>query len=199
MSSRKIVTPEFRVSFPSVFQPTSFEEGSDKKFEITMLFPKETDLKALKELAREIAKEKWGEKFPKNMRKLFRDGDEKSELPGYSGHIFVKAISNYRPGLIDKKGLKIVSNDFQSEGKEVSQEEFYAGCWARAALTAYAYGGPGTKFTPGVSFNLNNLQKMRDDEPFGNRSNACEDFGLEKPAQDDNQKTEPETEDDIPF
>ncbi len=34
----KILTPEFRVSFPAVFEPSGME-GQEKKYSVTMLFP----------------------------------------------------------------------------------------------------------------------------------------------------------------
>jgi len=76
--SRKLVTGEFRVSFPSVFKATSFE-GQDPKFGLTMLFPKSTDLSKMEKAAEEAIEEKWGNKRPKKLAMPFKDGDDKIE------------------------------------------------------------------------------------------------------------------------
>ena len=50
----KVLTPEFRVSFPEVFQARAMEAGQEPKYSITMLFPKGCDLSALKKAAAEV-------------------------------------------------------------------------------------------------------------------------------------------------
>ena len=161
----KVMSPEFRVSFASVFEARSFEDKGDKKFELTALFPKTTDLSALKTLARTAAVDKWGDKMPGDLRSPFRDGSEKPDLEGYADHIFVKMTTKQRPGVVDQ-GVQPI----------IEPSDFYSGCYARASVTAYAYGGPGTKYRPGVAFGLQNVQKLRDGDPFSGRSNPEEDF-----------------------
>lgn len=160
----KVTTPEFRVSFPSVFQPTSFE-GQDPKYKVNMLFPKSTDLSAMKALAKKAVEDKWPDKTkrPANLRSPFRDGDtEKPDWDGYQDMIFVSATSKMKPGVVDQNVQPILSED-----------EFYAGCWARATVTAFAYSKAGNA---GVAFGLQNIQKVRDDEEFSGRSKAEDDF-----------------------
>ena len=77
--SKSVKTPRFRVSFPHVFEPQDVkkDDGSTKKeFSIVALFPKGTDLSALKAEANRAAKEKWGDKIPKNLASPFRDQGE---------------------------------------------------------------------------------------------------------------------------
>ena len=161
----KCTSPEFRVSYPHVFKAHSGFEGQEPKFSITMLFPKDTDLKELKRAALNAAVEKFGpkEKWPKVFRLPFRDGDEKSDLQGYEGHTFVAASSKQRPGVINGQKIPIIKED----------ETFYAGCYARATLIAFAYDTAGNK---GVSFALQNIQKLGDGEPFSGRKKAEEEF-----------------------
>ena len=52
-------------------------------------------------------------------------------------------------------------------------DRFYAGCWARASVRAHAYDTKGNK---GVSFYLNNLQFVGDDEPLGSHTSAKEEL-----------------------
>lgn len=165
IEEKKAMTPEFRVSFPHVFEAHTGFEGQEPKFSIVMLFPKKVDLSALKKAAFNAAVEKFGpkEKWPKNMRMPFRDGDEKADLSGYEGTWFVTATSKQRPGVINQKREPITKED----------ESFYAGCYARATLIAFAYDKAGNK---GVSFSLQNVQKLRDGEQFSGRRAAADEF-----------------------
>lgn len=165
MSSKKIMTPEFRVSYPNVFQARADFDGQEPKFSIVMLFDKKTDITALKKLAQSVVEEKWPDpaKRPKNLRNPFRDGDkEKEGMDGYAGVIFLRAASKTRPGLVDQALQPIIE-----------ASEFYAGCFARATINAFAYDKAGNT---GVSFGLQNIQKLRDGDPFSGRTKAEDDF-----------------------
>jgi hypothetical protein len=163
-----VMTPEFRVSFPAVFKPSrpkGAPADQEAKYSLTMLFDRDADLSALKKAAEAAAKEKWGDDIPKGLRTPFRDQGEK-EFDGYEeGALFVIATSKQKPGLVDAQ-----VNDI------IDESEFYAGCYARATIRAFAYGGKGTSFKPGVSFGLQNVQKLRDGDPLGGRTRARDDF-----------------------
>jgi hypothetical protein len=161
---KKVMTPEFRVSFPSIFKARAFAEGMEPKFSLVMLFDKKTDLSALKKLAAEAVAEKWPDKAkrPKNLKNPFRDGSERSDTDGYEGCIFVAASSKQKPGIVDANVQPIIS-----------EEDFYAGCYARATVTCYAYSQMGNN---GVAFGLQNVQKLRDGNPFSGKSKAEDDF-----------------------
>lgn len=162
----KVITPEFRVSFPNVFRTAKPMAGAtgDPKYGLTALFKKGEDISALKAAAEEACIEKWGpkDKWPKNLRSPFRDAGEK-EFDGYvEGAIFINATSKQRPGLVDAN-----MNDI------IDETEFYAGCYARASINAFAYDTAGNR---GVAFGLNNVQKLRDGEPLGGRTRPEDDF-----------------------
>lgn len=163
------MTPEFRVSFASVFAPTAFMDQK-AKYSLVMLFDKSQDISALKELANKTVIEKWPdkEKRPKNLRNPFRDGDEeKPDVPGYENTIFTTCSSLKKPQVVDIERDLIFTED-----------EFYSGCFARATLTCFAYPSSPEKDrgNRGVAFGLQNVQKLRDGEPFTGRSSAAEDF-----------------------
>lgn len=169
-----IMTPEFRVSFPAVFKARSSksDDGSDgtPKYGITMLFAKDADLSKLKAAAQAAAKEKWGDKIPKNLRSPFRDQGEK-ELEGYvEGAVFINATSLQKPGLVDRNREDIID-----------ETEFYAGCYARATVSAFAYDKKGNR---GVAFGLNNVQKLRDGESLSGRTRAQDDFADDLPEEE---------------
>lgn len=169
----KVVTPPFRVSFPSVFEASSYQ-GGDPKYSVVMLFypPKFTgaDKKAwasMQAIADAASKDKFKKlikDLPANFKKPIRSGEEKAHLEGYNvpGCMFATASSKQRPGLVDRNKQPILT-----------EEEFYPGCWARATITAYPYDNVGK----GVAFGLHNLQKLGDDENFTGRVAAEEDFG----------------------
>jgi len=168
----KAVTPPFRVSFPSVFEASSYQ-GGEPKYSVVMLFYpdkfSEADQRAWKSM-QSIADAASKDKFkklikdlPGNFKKPIRDGAEKAHLDGYGeGMLFATASSKQRPGIVDRNKQPILQ-----------EEEFYPGCWARATVTCYGYDNVGK----GVAFGLHNLQKLGDDENFTGRVAAEEDFG----------------------
>ena len=158
----KVTTPEFRVSFPDVFRAKAFQ-GGEPKFGLSMIFDKKADLSALKVAAKRAVEEKWGKKIPAGLKNPFRDGAEKEHLDGYGeGTVFVNATTKQRPGLVNVSLQAIVD-----------EQEFYAGCYARATVSAFCYDTAGNR---GVSFGLHNVQKLRDGESFSGRVAAEEDF-----------------------
>jgi hypothetical protein len=185
IEKKKCLTPEFRVSYPAVFKAKSFDE-QEAKFGLTMLFSKKTDLTALKKAAFSAKVEKWGAdktKWPKKLRSPFRDGAEREGTDGYGENvIFVAATSKTKPGLIDGKKNRLSTD-----------EEFYAGCYARAELLAYAYDTKGNK---GVAFGLKNIQKLRDGDPFSGARPAEEVFDEVEDESEDEDNYDDSGEDD---
>jgi hypothetical protein len=161
--------PEFRVSFENIHKPRAFKEGMEAKYSVTMLFPKNADLKELKRAAANAASEKWGDdksRWPKNLKTPFRNGDKESDQEDYAGKIFVRASSKEKPALVDQKLDPIPSDE---NGRAV----FYSGCYARASLVAFAYDTQGNR---GISFSVMSVQKTRDGERFGGRRSAVDEF-----------------------
>jgi hypothetical protein len=96
---------------------------------------------------------------------------------GFAGHIFARASSLYAPGVVDRQRQPIITAD-----------GFYSGCHARATVNAFTYDTMGNQ---GVSFGLQNLQFVKDDEPFTGRSAPEEDFD-ELPDEDGDTAAAPE-------
>ena len=161
---KKVMTPEFRVSYPSIFKPRAFADGMEPKFSLVMLFDKKTNISSLKKLAAEAVAEKWPDKAkrPKNLKNPFRDGADRPDTAGYEGCIFVAASSKQKPGVVDANVQPIID-----------ESEVYAGCYCRATVTCYAYDQMGNR---GVAFGLQNIQKLRDGEAFSGKSKAEDDF-----------------------
>lgn len=173
--SKNVVTPYFRVSYPNVFRPRKNDLSGRDEYSLVALFKKGEDLKKLKEAAEEAAIAKWGpdkKKWPRNLRTPFRDQEDRGKEtedgetvlpPGYeAGAFYLNLKTTNKPGLVDANREEILD-----------ETDFYGGCWARASVRAFAYSVKGNN---GVSFGLQHIQKYKDDEPFGNRTTAEEDF-----------------------
>jgi len=174
------MTPKFRVSFPSVFEKTSYE-GSAPRYSVVGLFATAefTDADkakwaAIRARMDDVAKAEFKKTIKEiqasgvNFRFPIRKGSEKPHLDGYNGDgivFFTMASTKRRPGIVNKNGEPITIDN---------QDEFYAGCYARATVIPFAYNN---KFGKGVSIGLGNLQKLADGESFSGFSSPEEDFG----------------------
>lgn len=162
--AENVMTPKFRVSFPDVFRPGKADDGGKQKYGITMLFEKGADLTALKQEALRAGTEKWGPdqtKWPKGWRNPFKNQGDK-DYDGYvPGAFCITAKSNQKPGLVNTRNEDIID-----------ESEFYAGCYARATVRAFAYENK----AKGIAFGLQNIQKLADGEPFSGRVKAQDDF-----------------------
>jgi hypothetical protein len=190
--NKMVKTPVFRASFPHVFKPHSGFENQAPKYSLVMLIDKKLadseEMKNLKRAVLNAALEKWGpkEKWPKNLRFPFKDGDEKADLQGYEGTTYISASSKQKPQVINRD-------------KELLTEEdgsFYAGCLAKATLLAYAYDAMGNK---GVSFSLQNVLKVGDAEAFSGRKAAQDDFSDEDFKVSDGSNDESNYDADLGF
>ena len=157
------VTPDFRVSYPAVFKSKLNKLSQKMEFSLEALFPKGADLSVVQAAAFAAGAKKWGDdrtKWPAFKNKTFRDQAEKvkdGKLPDgcVAGAFFVRLKSEKRPGVVDINRQEILE-----------ESKFYAGCWARAHINAYAYDKGGNT---GIALNLNHVQFMRDGDPFSGR------------------------------
>jgi hypothetical protein len=171
--AEKLITPEFRAAFVGLFRATAPRENPDgkKKYSMRAVFMPDADLSGLKAAAKAAVAEKWGNNPPKTMRSPFRTNEELDDpIPGVPDDAVVMTFSaneDRRPGLVDAN-----LNDI------IDESEVYSGAWFRAQIRAYPYEQAGNR---GVAFGLENVQKLRDDEPLGSgrvpASKAFEAFG----------------------
>lgn len=164
-STRKVITPIFRASFVNVFTPRLNEQSDKEEYSIKMIFDKDADLSELKDIIKEAARTKWGDKLPKGLKNPIKDGNA-GDLEKYPEDAD-KWIANAKttiapPGVVDCHVQPIID-----------PKEVYSGCYMRAALTAYAYDKGGGK---GVALGLQNLMKVKDGEPLSSRATAESDF-----------------------
>lgn len=168
----RLITPEFRVSYPHVFKPQAPKPTDKPKYSITMLFPKNTDLmgvapgpeqtpRGLKEVIRNAKVAEFGakENWPANLQSPVADGDapQFAGKEGYKGHWVIKAVTSadQRPSVVDRNMVPI------SEPNDL-----YPGCYARAYVYAYVWEYMGKI---GVGFILDHVQKLREGKSFGGK------------------------------
>lgn len=154
-----ILTPEFRVSFPRVF-----EADENGKYGCAMIFDDDVDFSVLEKAIAEKEREVYPKGSPKNLMRPILDGNEseagREEL---KGKFYINGKSGkYRPGLVDANKVEITD-----------EAEFYPGCWARAVITLYHWKYLGKC---GISANIRNIQKLRDGEPLISRRSAEDEF-----------------------
>lgn len=168
----QIVTPKFRISFPSVFEPKYNQLAEKNQYTLVMLFPK-TDKVALKpmmDLMARVAEHRFG-KGAKGLKNPFKDGDTaknqaeefiKEKNPAYEGQMVLSSWSKNKPGVVNSKNQIILDHD-----------EIYGGCYCRAQLNCYAYEVKGNR---GIAFGLMHVQKLEDGDPFGARTRVEDAF-----------------------
>lgn len=164
----KVTTGKVRLSWPHLFEAYSFED-EDPKYSTMLLIPK-SDTKTYQALrdAEDAAKQRgkesvWGGKIPNDLNSIIKDGDEVADdYPERAGHWYMAVRSKNRPGVVDRDVQPITD-----------QSEIYSGVYARVSISAFPYKFGGTR---GVSFGLNNVQKIADGESLGGATRAEEDF-----------------------
>jgi hypothetical protein len=173
LNPKQVITPKFRASYVNVFRPreNKKEDGTVvMEYDICAIFAPGADLKPITAAITAAATEKWGEdksKWPKNLRNPIRKNEEREKggkLPDgmEAGGHFMNYKSKQKPGLVD-----------QNRQAVIDETVFYSGCFARAQVHAFAYENKGNK---GVSFGLDNLQKMADGDPLSGRQRAEDAF-----------------------
>lgn len=172
----KVITGIVRLSYANVWEPKSIN-GSAEKYSVSLIIPK-SDTKTIKAInvaidaAIEEGKGKFGGKAPNKaaLKLPLRDGDiDRSDDEAYADSYFVNANSNTAPQIVDKQVSPILD-----------RSEVYSGVYARVSVNFYAFNSNGNK---GVACGLGNIQKIRDGEPLGGRTNAADDFATD--ADDD--------------
>jgi hypothetical protein len=168
----KVITGIVRLSYANVWEPKSINGGAEK-YSVSLIIPK-SDTKTLNAInaavnaAIEEGKGKFGGKIPnKTTLKLpLRDGDiDRPDDEAYANSYFINANSNTAPQIVDRNVNPILD-----------RSEVYSGVYARVSINFYAFNSNGNK---GIACGLGNIQKIRDGEPLGGRTNAADDFATD--------------------
>lgn len=172
----KVVTgPDTRWSYVNAWEPKSINGGTPK-YSVSLIIPK-SDKKTIEKIkaAIEAAYHEGEGKLKGNGRTVpplatlktpLRDGDvERPDDPTYANAYFMNANNSSAPGIVDADRQPIIE-----------RSEIYSGVYGRASVNFYAFNTNGNK---GIACSLNNLQKIRDGEHLGGKSNAEDDFATE--------------------
>ena len=162
----KVIIP-CRFSYLHCWEPDSIN-GSEPKYSVSAVIPKSdtATINAIKvaiENAKKESMSKWGGKIPPNLKLPLRDGDiDRPEDEAYANSFFLNANSRQAPQVVDRHVQPILD-----------QNEVYSGCYGAISVTFYGYNSNGNR---GIAAGLGNIQKLRDGEPLGGRTNAADDF-----------------------
>jgi len=165
--SKKIKIKNAVLSFPTLFTPTSMEEGQIKKYSCVFMLPKEGNekvYKAIMEVYNELATENKVKKELPNDNKFIVDGDT-TDRDEYAGHWIIKAKNKNRPTVIDRGRTPIVEEDGL----------IYGGCIANGIVEPYYYKhtSSGKQF---IIASLKGVQWVGKGVPFGDSPVTPDEF-----------------------
>lgn len=146
---------DVRLSFPSLFEKTAFDDKETPKYKAMLIMAK--DHKQYKQMMSEIKKcmmEKWGEK-PQGLKLCVRDGKEKEDMDGFGPDVvFFNASNMKRPGVYDRDQTPLTAED----------DKPYAGCYVNVRVSFWAQDN---KYGKRINCELNGVQFSADGESFG--------------------------------
>lgn len=173
----KVITgSETRWSYANVWDAKSINGGAPN-FSVSLIIPK-SDTKTVEKIkaAIQAAYEEGQSKLKGNGKSVpalsviktpLRDGDtERPDDPAYAGCYFINANSSVATGIVDADRQPILD-----------RSEVYSGVYGRASISLYAFNSNGNR---GIACGLNDLQKIKDGEPLGDKSRAEDDFATEE-------------------
>lgn len=183
LGPRDIVTVPCRLAFPALFEPRAVSKvkPDDKKWQAVILIPDSVDLAPFYEAIKEAMIKKFGKQIKLPASKNPIHECEEKDLEGYEdGWHYINTKSGYQPQVVDQRLQDIIN-----------PQAIYSGCWCRFCITAWAWDHP--EGGRGVSFSLNSVQMVRDDDRLDGRpSNAGEIFEAIDTDDDDMQDEEEE-------
>ena len=160
-------TPVGRLSYPHLFSPQTNDQG-DERFKTAIFWPEGTDLTEMQNAALTVAKARWGDEVVQlirtgKVRWPFRNDAGDVKARGYpEGSTFVNMSAKNRPGVVDANVADVIDPG-----------EAYAGRDALINATAYTYDVSGNR---GVTFGVNHVQILGDNERLDGRKAASEVF-----------------------
>jgi hypothetical protein len=186
--SSKLKTPKALLSYPHLHLPQASDDGKAPKYSACLIFTPEVladpTEKAFFDAMQAAALEAINAKWPGKAQQLlqsegFKKGFRRdAEAKGYpAGSIYINVRSTQQPGIVfayagpDGKPARMT--------QEQIKEHAYAGAIVRATVSPFAYDNSGNK---GVSFGLNNLQKLGDGPRLDGRVAAENEFDVDLSA-----------------
>ena len=190
-----VVTPEFRMLWPNLFEPRRVKikgkETGEPKYGLSMLLDP-SEIGDLKTAAKDVALAKWPGHTLSELKFPFSDGDKKAaeqETAGrdgkfYAGTVVLKASSKYKPVVVDTHRKDIID-----------ATRLYSGAYGFAELNFVAYDGVGQN-PDGVTAYVNFVMKSRDGDRIAGRDAKGVFAGI---AGGEEEPKSTELDDEIPF
>lgn len=165
-----------RLSYCNLFQPKApmNNPSAEPKYSCTILIPK-TNTEAINAVQNAInaaiesgVQGKWSGVRPPQPAIPLHDGDGVRPSDGMpfgeecQGMLVMTASSRNAPFVVDRQVQPIID-----------PTQVYSGMWANVSVNLFPYFSAGKK---GIGCGLNGVQKIRDDQPLGNRVTAQEAF-----------------------
>lgn len=173
----KMILKNVRLSYANLFEARENKSG-DLRYSTALLIPKDhPQVDDLKAAIDKEGEEKFGKKWASMAKKSYplHDADEDGKAeddPNYEGMYYINTSSKRQPQVVDRQVQKIFDDS-----------EIWSGCYANVSIAVFPFDVPENK---GVSFGLNNVQKMKEGERLGGAPNADEEFE----AMDDDDEDE---------
>lgn len=163
--STSVISPGGVLFYPNLFVARLGHKPkpTDKpKFSTTVMFTPEAmatpEWKVMMAAVRQRGIDAWGEVAFGTMMKegsvalpFRRDVVSKGYPDTFGCFINISSGENYPPAVLGRDAKPIVD-----------PRAFYNGTLARVSLSTRSYGGKGTEYKPGISFDLRNVQKLGD-------------------------------------
>lgn len=168
-----IITPPATLSFPQLYSPAKVDPSDENevpKYSCSLIFPADADLSELKQKVAETAIAEFGA----DAVAMLKDGRLKSPfIPGEKarapeGTTVLRVRSTRKPGVVSR-----VMGPDERPLPITDPSEMYAGAQVRASLGVFAYN---KKTNKGVSFGLNNIQKLGEGERLDGVVDARDEF-----------------------
>ena len=164
-----IITPEFRMVFPQLFEPKPVvvkgKEVGDPIYSLLMMF-EPSAIKPVKEKAAEVARQKWPNRDLTELNMPFQSGDEQAKNAAakdkdgsfFEGMQLLKTKSKFQPGVVGPNKQEILN-----------ASDIYSGCYGYAEVNFVSYDGISNN-PDGVTAYLNHVMKSRDGERLAGRT-----------------------------
>ena len=170
MSTQVITKTPVRLSYCYLNKPRANDDGTPGKYGAMLIIPK-SDTATVKQIndAIETARKEGAAKGIRNAKNFpspLRDGDGQKPRggeygPECKGCWVLNSSSKRQPKVVDRRVQPILDPD-----------EIYSGMWAIVDINFACFA---VQANSGISCYLNNVQKIRDDEPLGGSAARPED------------------------
>ena len=172
--NKRIITPEFTVIWPHLFEPWKHEKDNGKpKYSCEMLFDEDADLSGMKQILKDIAQSEFPGMSMKDIVFPFKSGDQiaarmekraaakgkTANVDHLRGKIWLRAKSPFAPAICDASLKEILDT-----------RRIYAGCIGRAEVSFAHYENElQGETTYGVTAYLGAYQHLEEGERIGGR------------------------------